>query len=172
MWKKYFGPRAKIIGIDINPECKEYEESNISIRIGDQGDRDFLQSIVKEFGPFDIVLDDGSHKMDDIKVSFEELYPNVSKNGIYLVEDLHTAYLSNWGGGVKAKGSFIEFSKDLIDHLYTTYTGGELSESDFSRSTLSMHFYDSIIAFEKGEYGPRIDAKIGGNLTPAVLVSD
>lgn len=168
MWKKYFGPMATIVGIDIDPACKEYEDSNVHIRIGDQGDKDFLQSVVKEFGPFDIILDDGSHMMDDIKTSFAELYPNVSRNGVYMVEDLHAAYLPHFGGGLKAPGSFIEFSKDMIDHLHASYTGADLLPSDFSRTTLSMHFYDSIVAFEKGEYGPRIDAKIGGSMRTGI----
>ena len=33
MWKNYFGKDAKIIGIDINPKCKELEEEQISIEI-------------------------------------------------------------------------------------------------------------------------------------------
>ena len=34
MWKSYFGDKAKIYGIDINPRCKELEEENIHIFIG------------------------------------------------------------------------------------------------------------------------------------------
>jgi len=29
MWKDYFGDKAKIFGIDIDPRCKELEEKNI-----------------------------------------------------------------------------------------------------------------------------------------------
>ena len=39
MWSNYFGPQAKITGIDIDVSCKflKYEEKNIEVRIGDQG---------------------------------------------------------------------------------------------------------------------------------------
>jgi cephalosporin hydroxylase len=45
MWKHYFGRRARIIGIDINPECKKLEEKQVEIYIGDQEDRTFLREL-------------------------------------------------------------------------------------------------------------------------------
>ena len=45
MWQRYFGPLARIIGIDINERCKEHEEPGIAVRIGDQGDEKFLQGV-------------------------------------------------------------------------------------------------------------------------------
>src|SRR6478735_7675915 len=45
MWKKYFGPKAKIIGIDINPACKALEEEQIEVIIGSQEDKSFLASL-------------------------------------------------------------------------------------------------------------------------------
>jgi 23S rRNA U2552 (ribose-2'-O)-methylase RlmE/FtsJ len=48
MWKNYFGPNAKIFGIDINPNCKNLEERQIEIFIGDQEDRIFLRSLAKK----------------------------------------------------------------------------------------------------------------------------
>src|SRR5687767_10929859 len=51
MWKNYFGDKAKIYGIDINPHCKELEEENIKIFIGSQSDRKFLRKIKKEIPP-------------------------------------------------------------------------------------------------------------------------
>ena len=99
MWKRYFGPHARIIGIDILPRCKEYEEDQIDVRIGPQQDTTFLQSLIDEFGTPDIVLDDGSHVMSHVVSSFQYLYPRTAKNGIYMVEDLHTAYWEEYGGG-------------------------------------------------------------------------
>ena len=39
MWKQYFGPKARIFGVDINPHCKKLELEQIAIFIGDQEDR-------------------------------------------------------------------------------------------------------------------------------------
>lgn len=34
MWKDYFGKDATIVGVDINPECKSFEEDGIHVEIG------------------------------------------------------------------------------------------------------------------------------------------
>ena len=60
MWQRYFGPFARIIGIDINPECNSLNGTpGIHIRIGDQSDEKFLQEVIDEFGVPDMILDDG-----------------------------------------------------------------------------------------------------------------
>ena len=55
MWQKYFGTQAKIIGIDINPKCKEFERENIKIYIGDQTNEDFLHSVLIDNDKADII---------------------------------------------------------------------------------------------------------------------
>jgi cephalosporin hydroxylase len=150
MWKKYFGPHAKIVGIDINPEAKAFEEDQIDIRIGDQNDPEFLKSIVAEFGSPDVVLDDASHFMGHTITSFKTLYPLLDTNGIYLVEDLHTSYWPEWGGGLNKSGTFIEMCKKLIDELNADHAKSQINPTAFTASILSMHFYDSMVVFQKG----------------------
>src|SRR5208337_1726291 len=134
MWKKYFGPLARIVGIDVIPSCKEFEEEQIYVRIGNQSDPVFLQNIINEFDTPDIVLDDGSHVMADIISSFNFLYPRIDKRGIYMVEDLHTAYWDEYQGGLNREGTFIERCKALIDELNAEHTRGKLQETDFSKT--------------------------------------
>ena len=150
MWKRYFGPFARIVGVDIDPRCAEVAEDQIEVRIGSQGDPAFLAELMREFGPFDIVLDDGSHKMGDIWTSFTTLYPNMTRAGVYLVEDLHTAYWPEYEGGLRQPGSFIERCKALIDELNADHTRGAVPRTGFSKTTLSMHIYDSVVVFERG----------------------
>jgi SAM-dependent methyltransferase len=150
MWKRYFGPHATIVGIDIEPRCKSYEEDQISVRIGGQQDPVFLQSVLDEFGPPDIVIDDGSHVMSHIAATFRYLYLKLPKNGVYLVEDLHTAYWPDYEGGFAREGSFIEMAKCLIDELNADHTLGVVPATEFSKTTMSMHFYDSMVVFERG----------------------
>jgi SAM-dependent methyltransferase len=161
LWKRYLGPHARIVGIDIDPRCAEFCEDQIEVRIGNQSDPTFLASIIDEFGPLDVVLDDGSHMMADLKASFDFLYPHISRNGIYFVEDLHTAYWEEYGGGLRREGSFIEFCKSLIDDLNADFSRGALEPSEFTRSTLSMCFYDSLCVFEKGRTTKKDAPKIG-----------
>lgn len=161
MWKRFFGPHARVIGIDINPACGAFVEDQIEVRIGDQSDPIFLYKIVQEFGPPDVVIDDGSHVMSHIQASFAALYPLVSRNGVYFVEDLHTAYWDEFEGGLKRKESFIETCKGLIDELNADHTRGAVGPTPFTHSTMSMHFYDSIVVFEKGRHTKKQAPQIG-----------
>lgn len=151
MWSRYFGPMTKIVGIDIDPKCKEQENNNISIRIGDQSNTHFLQSIIDEFGVPDIVLDDGSHQQHHVNSTFEFLYPKMGKNSVYMIEDLHTAYWPEWHGGLTKPDTFINKSKGYIDQLNLQHTNGELKRNPILDNTFSISFYDSIAVFEKGE---------------------
>lgn len=161
MWKRFFGPHARIVGIDINPACSAYVEDQIEVRIGDQSDAGFLKKIVGEFGAPDIVIDDGSHMMVDVNASFSILYPQVSRNGVYLVEDLHTAYWDKFGGGLRRDGSFIERCKQLIDELNADHFSDVLHPTEFTNTTLSLHFYDSVAVFEKGRHTKKMAPRIG-----------
>lgn len=150
MWKEYFGDKARIYGMDINPRCKELEEDRVKILIGSQSDRDFLRKVKKELPPIDILIDDGGHTMQQQIITFEELYGAVKPDGVYLCEDLHTSYWLQYGGGHKRPGTFIEYSKNLIDHLNAWHSEeGSLKVDDFTRSAASIHFYDSIMVVEK-----------------------
>lgn len=155
LWKKFFGPHAVIVGIDINQDLKQFEEDQIHIRIGSQSDTGFLKNVIDEFGLPDVVIDDGSHIMNDVNASFDFLYPLIVKNGVYCVEDLHTAYWEDYGGGYKKSSTFIERSKLFIDSLNAHHARGQFTKDAFTDTTLSMHVYDSMVFFEKGLHGTR-----------------
>lgn len=161
MWKRFLGPHARIIGIDIRPEVESFAEDQIEIRIGDQSDTGFLDSILYEFERPDIVLDDGSHIMSHVNASFDKLYPSVTRNGVYMVEDLHTAYWDEYEGGLRRKATFIERCKDMIDELNADHARGALEPNWFTRTTLSMHIYDSMVVFEKGRHTSKHAPRFG-----------
>ncbi len=152
LWKRYLGPLAQIVGIDINESCGAFEEDQIAVRIGDQKDPQFLSKVLEEFGTPDVVLDDGSHMMADVTASFRYLYPRTAPGGVYVVEDLHTAYWTECGGGAGREGSFIELCKSLIDELNADHARNLVPVTDFTKSTLSIHFYDSVVVFERGRH--------------------
>lgn len=158
LWRDYFGPLARIVGVDIREECRQFEGRQISVRIGDQASPKFWSDMLEEFGPPDAVIDDGSHQMADQIASFRYLYHAMDRHGVYLAEDLHTSYWPNFGGGLRKEGSFIEFCKSLIDELNADHTQGHLEATPFTRETVSLHFYDSIVVFEKGPGERKKDA--------------
>jgi cephalosporin hydroxylase len=153
MWKHYFGPRASIYGVDINPRCAELSEDRVEVMIGDQADRDFLREVAKRVGPVDVLIEDGGHTMEQQIATFEELWPTITPGGVFLMEDLHTSYWPRYGGGYKREGTFIEYAKDLIDkqHAWHSRQPRELAVDDYTRTIRGMHVYDSIIVFDKGD---------------------
>ena len=146
MWRDYFGDKAQIIGIDINPECKQFESEKTKIFIGSQEDRTFLKNLKNQIPKIDILIDDGGHMMNQQIVAFEELYDHIKDDGIYLCEDLHTSYWDNYNGGYKNPDSFIEYSKNFIDQINAWHSREkDLKVDQFTRTTNSVHYYDSIL---------------------------
>ena len=115
-WKDYYY-RSNILGIDINPDCKKYEEDRISVEIGSQVDDKFLNQISNEYGPFDFILDDGSHLNEHVIYSFETLFQYVKTGGLYIVEDVATSYFPWYGGGLNDPKSMMEYFKKLTDDI-------------------------------------------------------
>lgn len=155
MWKDYFGSKCKVIGVDILPECKAFEEENIEIIIGSQEDVSFLDELKAKVPKIDILIDDGGHTMNQQITTFKSLFPHISENGVYLCEDLHTSYVELYGGGYKNNNSFIEYSKYFIDYLNAWYSSNpELKVNDFTKSSHSLHYYDSVLVIEKRKITP------------------
>jgi len=151
LWREYFGERARIFGIDINPDCAKFDGIAGNVRIGSQADADFLRSVVEEMGGVDIVIDDGSHDSIHIKKSFDVLFPLLSDGGCYIAEDLHCAYWPAFSGGYRVPWSFINVSKKMIDDIHHWYHNKGERNASTKGILKALHFYDSVIVFEKGK---------------------
>lgn len=85
-----FFSNAKIFGLDIYPESI-LMEPRIDVVIGDSSEiESFLK--IKELNNndnFDIIVDDGSHKLSDQIKSFELLWPMLKDDGLYIIEDVN-----------------------------------------------------------------------------------
>lgn len=156
IWKDYFGAGARVVGIDIDPRCREFEDESTTILIGDQGDRGFLAEVRRRVPRIDILIDDGGHHMSQQIATFEELYPHVQPNGVYLCEDMHTSLKTGYGGGYRREGTFLEYGKALVDRLYGWYSEepARLGVDELTRSTFGLHFYDSVLVVEKRPIAP------------------
>jgi hypothetical protein len=125
MWRRYLHPESVIVGIDIDPETKQYDDSanGVHVRIGGQQDVDFLSSVADEFGPFDIILDDGSHLSSHMTTTFKYLFPNaLAEGGVYLVEDIHANY---WLQLRDTTTTFADFTKYLTHAMHAHYRLGK-----------------------------------------------
>ena len=155
MWSSYFGENYKIYGIDIDPRCKEFEKKNIEIFIGSQSDKHFLEGVKNKIPKVDILIDDGGHYMDQQIKTFKILFNHVKEDGVYLCEDLHTSYWLYFGGGYRRNGTFIEYSKKLIDQLNAFHSEQkQFTPDDFTRSVNSIHYYDSVLVIHKKKKSP------------------
>jgi hypothetical protein len=154
MWR-YFFPNAVIVGMDVNPYCKNHEQNGINVRIGDQTDEIFLQSLFDEFGTFDVILDDGSHHVNHVNKTFQFLFPKLADGGIYFIEDTHASYWESHGGGITEPQSINNVAKDLIDSINADHTKGQKLPDYFTRNIKCMSIYDSIIVFDKGNIGEK-----------------
>ncbi|MCX5828774.1 MAG: class I SAM-dependent methyltransferase [Deltaproteobacteria bacterium] len=92
MLNDFFYNKCKIIGFDSGDQL-EFKNcfANVKIIEGDQSIRDDLKNLHQE-GPFDIIIDDGSHLVEHQLISFAALFPLLSENGVYIIEDIHTSH--------------------------------------------------------------------------------
>lgn len=118
MWKEYF-PHIHITGVDIDPACRQYADGKcIDIEIGNQSNEHFLRKVEKEYGPFDIIIDDGGHTMNQQIVSFKTLFPLLKDGGIYVIEDIHTSYWYEFGGRIRKRRTAVGLLKELVDDMH------------------------------------------------------
>lgn len=163
MWRAYFGQACRLFGIDADPSAKQYEDVADRVFIGDQRDRAFLRNVLREIGHPDVIVNDGAHNSSQQIAAFEELYFALSEDGVYIVEDTHTAL---WGSAFQDRAdgsSFFSFAcfrcAELMGwtgnpaHFETLGTERNAalwrSVSGFCQSTDAISFYDSMIVFER-----------------------
>jgi predicted O-methyltransferase YrrM len=117
-WREFY-PNATIVGVDIDPRCTEFQNvnDNIYVEIGSQDNENFLSQVSSTYGPFDLILDDGSHMQSHIIFSFEKLFDTLKSDGVYVIEDSVTAYWPEYEGGFRKENTSVEYCKNLIDDV-------------------------------------------------------
>ena len=162
--KKLFASDSLIIGMDIDPNCKRLEGKVANqIIIGSQVDDATLLK-VSEFGPFDIIIDDGSHIQSHMIVTFFKLFPLLSQNGIYIIEDTHTNHSPEHQESFLGIGLY-DYFKGLSERLNIDFINSHFRKDryklprherssihqipDIVRDIFSIEFFDSVIAIKK-----------------------
>jgi hypothetical protein len=162
----YFGPGAKIYGIDIDPACASLDGQYGIDRVftGDAADPAFLAATFRAIGAPDIILDDGSHRPRDVIAAFRVGFPRLADRGTYLIEDtccdLHRSHRSVLGRSVT--GFFNRLNKQLSlnmsepELLATRFmqpldrrAGTLQRKTGLARDIYCIAFFESIIAIEK-----------------------
>jgi hypothetical protein len=90
MWRDFF-PNAEITGFDIDPGYL-FREERIRCFRADAGHGgslyDALQAAGHMLEKFDLIVDDGSHELDQQKCALNVLLPWLAPQGLYIVEDV------------------------------------------------------------------------------------
>lgn len=151
MWKHFF-PKGEITGVDIEDK-KFVEEDRIRVYVGDQTDPELLHRMNDEAGPFDVIVDDGSHRPAHIAASFAVLFPLLADNGIYVVEDTQTSYWPEWGGSedLGDPATSMSMLKRLCDGLnYEEFVDESYEPSYTDLNIVSVFFYHNLVFIQKG----------------------
>ncbi|MCB2109426.1 MAG: class I SAM-dependent methyltransferase [Defluviimonas sp.] len=144
MWREFFGKRARIIGVELDPGAKRWEEHGFEIHIGSQSDPEFWRRFCAEVGPIDLLLDDGGHTYEQQIVTFECLLPQIRDGGLAVFEDTHSSYLREFGAPSRA--SFVNYARNIVDGINYRYS--ELADAPHETQVWSIRFLESFVVFE------------------------
>jgi hypothetical protein len=148
MWRDFFGPKARIIGIDLNPSAKKWEQYGFEIYIGDQSQSKFWDQFKAHVPNIDVLLDDGGHTNLQQLVTLFELSDSVNPGGLIVIEDTHASYQKEFGN--PGRFSFINVSKRLIDHINHRFESHSKNKRVMT-NLLSIEYFESMVAFHFGE---------------------
>jgi hypothetical protein len=148
MWQRYF-PNAMVYGLDIYEKRLGLGSRIVTIK-GSQSDVEVLGELAARYGPFDLIVDDGSHIGSDQQVSFRALFDAVKPGGFYVIEDVRTSYWPDWGGGPPGlPGTAVALVKTLVDSVNV----GPLAIS-------AIHNYCNIVFIQKAAQPAQLPAQL------------
>jgi cephalosporin hydroxylase len=152
MWADYF-PHGRILGIDVFAKTLDLGP-RVTVRQGSQDDAAFLTRMSAEHGPFDIVIDDGSHVPAHVTASFHILFPLLADGGLYVIEDVQSTFLPQSGGSVLDGGGTMHLARAILEHLHHAeiqIVQPNRRVSDFAKSIRSFRAWHNIFVVEKGD---------------------
>jgi hypothetical protein len=142
MWREFLGPKARIIGVDLNPNARKWIDDGFEIFIGSQSDELFWEGFIEKVGMVDVVLDDGGHTYEQQIITTEMLLDNIKDSGMLVVEDVHTSYMSGFGA---KKFSFVNYVKNYLDKINLRF--GAIDNDSSDKRVWSIQSFESIVAF-------------------------
>ena len=158
-WKALF-PQATIVGMDIYLRrglTSPASDDGVIYVQGDQSDVPTLNRIAGEFGPFSIVIDDGSHISDHQAATMRCLLPHVRPGGFYVVEDVHAnlkkvgeKYRTDYGADIWADFVLTWFERLRSGPVPTDTVGGRLA-LEVARITDDLIIAKRVIAVRRND---------------------
>jgi demethylmacrocin O-methyltransferase len=157
MWRDYF-PEATIIGVDIHDKSMHDGERILTVQ-GNQSDSVFLKRLGQDHGPFDLVVDDGSHVNAEVIATFHALFPFVVDGGTYAIEDLQSGYWPGTGGSsidTTSTETSVGFVKSLIDSLnFRELLIDGYEPTYLDEHIVALHCFHNLVLVVKGDNDER-----------------
>ena len=155
MWKRWLGDKARIIGVDLNPEALKWKNHGFEIYIGDQGDPNFWSEFFRIVGTFDALLDDGGHQSFQQIVTLNSALTAAKRDCVIAIEDTATSYFHDF----KKHGqynflSYAKSSTDLLLRKILNTSPGRVSkiqkpkELEIFQKVQSVEFFAGIVAYK------------------------
>ena len=136
-------PNALLFGIDVvQPDGAP---PDATIRMVNQLDAEGLEAFAKEFGPFDVIIDDGCHTYSAIKNCHTVLWKHLNPGGFYFVEDWSICYFESYRNKPQFTAN-LHFAHEMLDFVDNISTAIKNSEIIHNRPPAF-----SIIALQKNE---------------------
>lgn len=152
MWNRVFA-QVEIYAIDIYQK-RELNSSKIKTYVVDQGDAEALKVFADQYGPFDVIIDDGSHRRSDQLTSLFNLIDYVVPGGYYILEDYFTSYWPVYDGSTLAKDFLdtpVRWIKQTVDIINRNTLLSEEVKSHLPDWQIDgLHVYPGIAFFKKG----------------------
>jgi glycosyltransferase involved in cell wall biosynthesis len=143
LWSLYFEQGRAFVGCDIDPRCADlrFDDARVSVVVGDACSGETQQRIAAACPAYDIVIDDGSHASKDVLDAFGRYFSLVAPGGLYCVEDSHTLYWPQFGGGRDRPDGALAFFKGLSDAVNVQHWADDVTLSQ----ALARHFPDGAV---------------------------
>lgn len=155
MWRNWLGENARIIGIDLNPDALKWRDHGFEIYIGDQGDPNFWDILLKEIGQIDGFLDDGGHQSFQQIATLEALLKHLNGKSVIAIEDTHASLMRDFNS--HGQHSFLNYAKAATDFLTMRIRDSypnrmpdlkNLIVDDLLSNVYSIQFFGSLVAFQ------------------------
>ncbi len=153
MWADYF-PYGTITGLDIHHKDLDLPP-RVRVVQGSQVDFALLDRLSADHGPFDVVVDDGSHMVPHAVRTFQHLFPLMAPTGIYIVEDTQTSFKEGAGGRRDGARTIFELAHRLAlaMHSLEGYVPPDATYGDLTamgRMTASVCLLRNAAVFKRG----------------------
>jgi tetratricopeptide (TPR) repeat protein len=164
MWDDYF-QWGTIIGLDVAEKQLDLGP-RVKILQGSQADATFLARIAAEHGPFDVVIDDGSHVPEHVTLSFNSLFPALVDDGFYVIEDVQTAFWPQYGGSPADGGETLKLAQSILEGL--NHAEVRVAASDWkplasAKSIKAFRAFHNLFVIEKGDNTEPSTQNLGSN---------